>query len=344
VLTTTTFLTSFAATAFMLPLIRRLAVKVGAVDYPGGRKIHDKITPLLGGVGIYIGLLAGICFDFSQFKAFQPLLIGATGIFCLGLVEDIRGLTALTRFLLQMAIAFLMTRMGLSVTFLPVGWWGALGDTLISMIWIVGVTNAYNFLDGLDGLAAGSAAINLFFFSLMLYSTGQFPAGLISVSLIASCLAFLPFNFSSHKIFLGEAGSTLLGFSLACISLMGAWATDAKAKLLIPVLILGVPIFDMIFTTIMRVREGKVRTIIEWLRYGGKDHFHHYLVDLGLSQHKAVAFIYSVTFFLGISAILLQHSRGRVDAFLSLVQAAIIFCGIAALIVVGKHRRSGWEK
>lgn len=338
--TVITFLTAFAATILVLPLIRRVAVRMGVLDYPGGRKIHDKITPLLGGAGIYCGLLTGVWLNFAQFKAYMPLFVGATGIFIIGMMEDLRGLSALSRLLLQIIVAFVVIRMGLCVGFLPGNWWGTAGNVAISVIWIVGVTNAYNFLDGLDGLAAGSAAINLFFFALMLYSSGQYPAGLISVALIASCLAFLPFNFSSRKIFLGEAGSTLLGFSLAGIGLMGSWAPDNTVKLLIPVLILGVPIFDMIFTTIMRIREGKVRTIIEWLRYGGKDHFHHYLVDLGLSRFKAVIFIYLITFSLGISAILLGDEHYLVQAFLSLVQAAIIFTGIATLIVAGKGREN----
>ncbi len=294
-------------------------------------------------MGIYLGLLAVVCLDPGQFRSFLPLLIGASGIFLIGLIEDLRGLSAQLRLILQIIVAIAVISNGLKTGFLPSNWWGTPCNTVISILWIVGVTNAYNYLDGLDGLAAGSAVINLFFFALMLYASGQYPAGLISVALLASCLAFLPFNFSSHKIFLGEAGSTLLGFSLACIGLMGSWAPDNTVKLLIPVLILGVPIFDMIFTTIMRVKEGKVKTIVEWLRYGGKDHFHHYLVDLGLSRTKAVLFIYSITFVLGISAFMLGSYGYLIKAFLSLLQAAVVFGGIAVLIVVGKRRRSGWQ-
>lgn len=341
-----TFLTCFASAAFALPLIRMLAIKNGVVDYPGGRKIHEQVTPLLGGIAVYISLLTGIFLNLREFGVFLPLFLGATGIFLLGIVEDIKGLSAQIRLLVQIAVALLMAHAGMRVSFLPDSMIGDLGEVIVTIIWIVGVTNAYNFLDGLDGLAAGSAAINLFFFSLMLYATGQYQTGLLSVAMIAGCLAFLPFNFNSKKkIFLGEAGSTLLGFSLAAIGLTGSWAHDNNTvKLLIPVLILGVPIFDMIFTTIMRVKEGKVKSLVQWLRYGGKDHFHHYLVDLGLSRKKAVYFIYSITFFLGISAILLGNDNYLVEAFLSLLQAAIIFGGIAMLIVAGKRRRSGWQE
>lgn len=340
-LTLITLLTAFAITALALPLIRRLAVMTGVVDVPGGRKTHEQVTPLLGGVGIYLGLAAVAVLNPGLLAESSVFLLGATAIFVLGLIEDVRGLSALSRFLVQVVVALMVISAGMRVSFLPHGLLGEAGEVIVTVIWIVGVTNAYNFLDGLDGLAAGSAAINLFFFFLFLYGTAQYPVGLIAVALIGSCLAFLPFNFSSRKIFLGEAGSTLLGFCLAGIGLLGSWAHGNKMQLLIPVLILGVPIFDMIFTTIMRVREGKVRTLIEWLRYGGADHFHHYLVDLGLGKRKAVVFIYSITAFLGISAILLGNKKYEVEAALSLLQATIIFAGIATLIVVGKRNRAG---
>ena len=322
--------------------MRLVAFKTKVLDYPGGRKVHAQATPLLGGVGIYAGLLVAVYFNLSCFNFVLPFFLGATAIFIIGLIEDTRGLSAQTRFLLQVAVSLVLVKMGVSVSFLPIGWWKNIGEALVTVIWIVGVTNAYNFLDGLDGLAAGSAAINFFFFFVILYSTNQYSVGLICASLIGACLAFLPFNFSSTKIFLGEAGSTLLGFSLAAMGLMGSWAGDNMVKLFIPILILGVPIFDMIFTTIMRVKEKKVDSLVTWLKYGGKDHFHHYLVELGLRPFKAVLFIYSITFFLGISAILLSNGT-YTDAILSLIQAGIIFGGIAQLIVVGQRRRSGWQ-
>ena len=341
-ITLLTFLTAFAATALILPIMRLIAFRTGVVDYPGGRKVHKTVTPLLGGVGIYLGLLVAIFFNLNHFRDVLPFFLGATAIFLIGLVEDIRGLSAQTRFLAQVVVSLALIKTGMGVSFLPHTWWGTLGEVLVTVTWIVGVTNAYNFLDGLDGLAAGSAAINCFFFLIILYSTAQYPIGLICAALIGACLAFLPFNFSSTKIFLGESGSTLLGFCLAGTALVGYWASDSVVKLFIPILILGVPIFDMIFTTIMRVRERKVDSLVSWLRYGGKDHFHHYLVELGLRPVKAVFFIYSITFFLGISAILMSNGTCT-DAVLSLLQAGIIFSGIAQLIVVGQRRRSGWK-
>jgi UDP-GlcNAc:undecaprenyl-phosphate/decaprenyl-phosphate GlcNAc-1-phosphate transferase len=170
-----------------------------------------------------------------------------------------------------------------------------------------------------------------------LFTSGQVNLAILSFIIIASCLGFLPYNLKNAKIFLGDAGSTFIGFTLAGIALMGNWAQDNIVKISIPILVLGVPIFDMCFTTIMRVREGKVKTVIEWLKYGGKDHFHHYLVDLGLTHFGAVAFIYFVTLSLGISAIMVSNDRAF-EAFLSLSQAAIIFGVVATLIVAGKRK------
>jgi UDP-GlcNAc:undecaprenyl-phosphate GlcNAc-1-phosphate transferase len=194
----------------------------------------------------------------------------------------------------------------------------------------------------MDGLASGSAVVNLLCFAVILYTTGQVALAELSVILIAANLGFLPHNFRKRKIFLGEAGSTLLGFILACVALIGSWAEDNIVKISIPILILGVPIFDMIFTTVMRIKEEKVKTLIEWLQYGGKDHFHHYLVDIGLRPLGAVVFIYCITFSLGISAIMVSNDRA-IEGFFALLQSSIVFGIIATLIVIGKRRRSGWN-
>lgn len=335
---------SFLFTLVTIPFIRKIAFKFGILDYPGGRKVHGSVTPLLGGLAVYAGVMVALVAEAPMLGLIFPVLIGATVIFAVGMIEDVKGLSAQTRFLSQVMVSLYLVLSGVQVSFLPNTFLGNLIEILITVIWIVGLTNAFNYLDGLDGLAAGSAAINLFFFAVILYNTGQYPLGLLAISLIGACAAFLPYNFHrENKIFLGESGSTFLGFTLACLALQGHWAADNLVKLFIPVLIIGVPIFDMIFTTIMRIKEGKVKTIIEWLKYGGKDHFHHYLVDVGLSPLGAVFFIYAISISLGISAVLVSNDSA-LEGALSLYQSGIIFCIIATLMVVGKHHRSGWVK
>ena len=333
-----TFIISFLVVYLSLPVLRALAYRFDVLDIPGIRKMHKVATPLLGGAALYLGLLAGLFFNTRNIFLFFPVVLGATLIFILGLVNDIVELSARIRLLWQILITLIVIGLGVRVEFVPIGYFKGIAEIIITVIWFVGVTNAYNYLDGLDGLAAGSAAINLFCFSIILYGTGQYPLGLMAISLIAACLAFLPYNFRKEKIFLGEAGSTFLGFILAGIGLTGNWAQDNIVKLSIPILVLGVPIFDMIFTTIMRIRDGKVKSLIEWLQYGGKDHFHHYLVDLGFRPIGSVTFIYFVTIALGISAIMVSDGVAS-EGLLSIVQASIILGMIGILIVVGKKHR-----
>jgi len=340
-LTIFTFLLSFLVAYLSLPILRFLAFRFQILDFPGERKIHKIATPLLGGVALYLGLWAGLLINLRYLRIFSPLLIGATFIFLLGLFNDVQEISASLRFFCQIIIALFVIFLGMRISFLPAGLVGDTLEVLLTVIWMVGLTNAYNYLDGLDGLAAGSAVINLLCFGMILYINGQYPLGLFAIILMAVCLAFLPYNFKK-KIFLGESGSTLLGFTLAGIGVLGNWAKDNIVRISIPILILGVPIFDMIFTTLIRIREGKVKTILEWLKYGGKDHFHHYLVDLGFKPKGAVVFIYFITFSLGLSAIMLSNDIA-VEAFLTLTQAGIIFGIIAALIVIGRRRHSGWS-
>ena len=331
------FLVAYSAT----PLMRKLAVELRILDLPSRRKIHKRATPLLGGMVIYLGFISGLLFDLKGFYLFLPILIGATLILIVGLIHDIKGLSAQFRLFCQLLAALILIGSGMRISFLPAGLWGDIGEIVLTLLWLIGVTNAFNYLDGMDGLAAGSAAVNLFCFAFILYISKQPVLGRIAVLLAAACLGFLPYNIKRAKIFLGDAGSMFLGFSLAGIALIGNWAQDNIVKISIPVLILGVPIFDMIFTTIMRIREAKIKTLLEWLQYGGKDHFHHYLVDLGMQPLGAVVFIYFVTLSLGISAIMVSNDQA-IEAFLTLTQASIIFGIIAALIVVGKRHRSGW--
>lgn len=337
------FLVTFFISYFFTPLLRSFALKFNILDHPGHRKIHKEPIPFLGGAAIYLSLVVGLLLDPHNFYLFLPLLIGATVIFFVGLLDDLKGLSARYRLLCQFLVALIIIISGNRIDFLPDTFWGNACEIFITVFWMLGIINACNYLDGMDGLVAGSAVVNLFCFALILYRGAQLPLAELAVILIAACLGFLPHNFKKKKIFLGDAGSTLLGYLLACVALIGSWAEDNIVKISIPLLILGVPIFDMIFTTVMRIRDGKIRTILEWLHYGAKDHFHHYLVDIGLKPVGAVIFIYFITLFLGISALIVSNNRA-LEGFLALLQSAIIFGVIATLIVVGKRRRSGWNR
>ncbi|MBP7056400.1 MAG: undecaprenyl/decaprenyl-phosphate alpha-N-acetylglucosaminyl 1-phosphate transferase [Candidatus Omnitrophica bacterium] len=339
------FLASAAASAVLVylitPLFVVLAFRLGIIDAPGGRKIHKKITPLLGGLSIYTGYLVGVLSNFHHLAHFLPLMSALTIIFAIGLIDDIHGLSAQTRLAFQFIASVIVIASGGRIDFLPAVWWGEILEMIVTLLWLIGVTNAFNYLDGMDGLATGSAIINLFFFAVILFITGQRSTALLTAVAIGPCVGFLPHNFRKAKIFLGDAGSTFLGFFIASIGVIGYWAADNIAKITIPILILGVPIFDMIFTTIMRVRDGRVKTVVQWLKYSGRDHFHHYLVDLGLRPTGAVLFIYLITTSLGISALNLSNDNA-IEAVLTLFQASIIFIMIAMVIVVGRRHEHGW--
>ncbi|MFH1640375.1 MAG: MraY family glycosyltransferase [Candidatus Omnitrophota bacterium] len=337
------FLLALGFSLGVTPLIRAISTKLNIFDLPGPRKIHKDATPLLGGLAIYIGVNAALLFYLKDFQFLMPLLATSAIILVLGLANDIRGLSAGIRLVVQILCALIIIATGARIDFLPNNLWGNIGEVLVTVIWVVGITNAFNYLDGLDGLAAGSAALNLFCFSAILYKTGQFALMAFVVVLMASCLGFLPYNFKRKKIFLGDAGSTFLGFTLAAIALLGNWAEDDIVKISIPVLILGVPIFDMVFTTILRIKDGKAKSVQEWLVFAGKDHFHHSLVDLGLPTRGAVILIYLITFSLGVSAIMVSQGSA-LNAFLSILQAVITLWVLGVLIVVAKRHRSGWSK
>lgn len=333
---------SFLATFIITPWVRKISFVFGILDYPNERKVHLKPTPLLGGVAIAIPVLGAILLLRNYFDSqVISILFAGLIILVLGILDDIVKLSARIRLLVQLLIAEILIANSLTLTIFPGTIFGTVLNYLITLVWIVGIVNAVNFIDGLNGLCVGLACIGSLAFAIIALFSGQNQVLVLSLTVCGACLGFLPFNLSS-KIFLGESGSTFLGLLLASIGLLGVWAEDNIAGICIPILILGVPIFDMIFTTIMRIREKKVTNVKGWLEYAGKDHFHHRLVDLGLSPTGAVIFIYLVSICLGISAMVLLRATWKI-AILLIVQAAAVFAMVGALMVIGGRRQSGWS-
>jgi UDP-GlcNAc:undecaprenyl-phosphate GlcNAc-1-phosphate transferase len=325
------------------PLVRKLALQFHILDIPDLRKPHTHATPLLGGVAIYLGVLLGLSFDFVSFHYLSGILIGGSIILLIGVLDDINGLSVKIRLVGQLAASLAVVFSGYRIEILPDNFIGYSGEVMITVIWIIGITNAINYLDGIDGLAAGTSAVSALSFASIGFLTGQYSIAMISIILMACCFGFLPHNFRKEKIFLGDAGSTFLGFTLASIAVIGYWASDNVIKLTVPILILGVPIFDMTFTTIMRIKEKKIHSLTEWLAYAGKDHFHHRLIDLGLSRKQSLLLIIFITGALGINSIIVSNARNTFDGLLAIIQASIIFCVIGVLMVIGAKRRNGWD-
>lgn len=332
------FAFSFLMVYLSTPLFKKLALKFGILDMPEARKIHKSPTPLLGGLAIYLGFVLGLAFNPVAFKFVLGIIVGSSLILILGLVDDVRGLSAQLRLIGQVFAALVVIGFGIRLSFLPNNFWGDTAEVILTLVWIVGITNALNYLDGLDGLAAGVGAISAFFFAVISYQTNQPRISLSALLLMAGCLGYLPHNFKQAKIFLGDAGSTFIGFVLAGIAVQGDWAENNVVRITVPVLVLAIPIFDMVFTTIMRIKEAKVNTVMEWLQFGGKDHFHHRLIDLGLFPNEGTFFIYFVTISFGINALMVSNEKAIVGV-LSILQASIILAGIAVLMLVGRRRK-----
>ena len=333
------FIISFLLSLILTPLLRAVALRLKILDHPAQRKIHQVPMPLLGGAAVYLAFLVPMFLLGLSDRYLMGLVLGATLIFVTGLVDDLKKLPALFRLMVQLIAAIIVISSGMVLSFLPNTFWGNAGEILLTIIWILGLINALNCLDGIDGLAATLTITQGLCFLVIAYQTRQFLVGCVSAALVGSSLGFLKYNFNPARIFLGDAGSTLIGFIFAVIALMGTWAENNFVSIFVPVFILGVPIFDMTLTTIMRLREKKVINVLTWLSYTGKDHFHHRLLDLGFGPRSAVVFIASISLSIGISGILLMK-RSIATATFMLLQAAMVFMLIGILMVVSAREKS----
>jgi UDP-GlcNAc:undecaprenyl-phosphate GlcNAc-1-phosphate transferase len=323
--------------AFLLTLvIRPVATKLKILDLPDERKIHKQPIPLLGGLAIYISYVITIFFNFSFSIELKGIIIGGTIILIIGLIDDIIHLPARWKLVGQLVASSTLILFGVKLSFLPNNWWGNGGEVILTIIWVVGITNAANFFDGMDGLATGLIVIGSLSFFVVAQITEQPYLGYLTIALAGSCLAFLIFNFKPASIFLGDTGSTFLGFTLAGIAIMGGWAEkDPKVALSLPVLVLSVFIFDMVYITIARISQGVVKTIKEWIEYTGKDHLHHRLLTLGFTETQTVLLIYLIAACLGISGINLRAPED-LRIYFGFLQAFFIFVIIVILMLAGR--------
>ena len=299
-------LLAFCAAYVGTPILILVAHRFKILDVPGDRKEHQAATALMGGVAIYGAFALTVLRNFDFSLEMKGVALSGTLIAATGLLDDIRDLPASLKLVIQLVAVGILIKYGVVISFLPDGFWGTASEWVLTAVWVIGITNAINFMDGLDGLAVGCCAIMIIFFGLVALQNGQTFMVYLSIPLLGACLGFLPYNFRIWKpahVFLGDAGSTFLGFMVAAIAVMGDWAGDHMVRLIVPILILGVPIFDMSFTTIMRVKSGQVRTLRQWIEFTGTDHIHHRLEDLQIGRVGSVIVIYLVTIWLGLSGL-----------------------------------------
>ena len=328
---------SFVLTLFVTPITIILAKKTGCVKNPAFPKHRIAEMPLLGGVAIYLVMLIVSLFHWPWSIEMQSIFLGAFILLIIGTIDDVYPLSSSIRLFGQIVASLIIMSSGLIVSFMPGNWWGTIIAVIITFIWILGIVNATNFFDGADGLTAGMSGFACVFFFLITLVSKQYQMALVTAILCGCCMGFLIFNYKPAKIYLGDGGSTTLGFFLASFALYGGWSSKGLFVALgIPVLILGVLIFDMIYITVSRIKNKKVRNLKEWLDYRGRDHFHHRLMNLGLKEAESVSFIYIVCIILGLSSLVLEHTKYSFPIIISIIQAALMFVIITILMLAGR--------
>jgi UDP-GlcNAc:undecaprenyl-phosphate GlcNAc-1-phosphate transferase len=359
------FLAAAGATFLATPVVRMVVVRIGAIDQPSDRKVHPRATPTMGGIAMWVGLVAGLALSrnlpfFGEMNegSSEPLaaLVTCSLFVVLGAVDDWKGMNALTKVTGQIFIAGVLILMGVQILYLFIP--GDVGILIIgpdlavpyTILWVVAIVNAVNLIDGLDGLAAGMVAISagaFFFYMVRTDSAFDFnanAAALLSCITAGICLGFLPWNFHPAKIFMGDTGSMLLGMLLAISTLSGV-ARDprepsggdfavAAIPLLVPLLVLAVPFLDVVLAIARRMRRGI------GIAHADKEHIHHRLLEIGHGYRQAVLLMYLWSALIAASGLAVGFIDGRFAAGAVLVGALALFL-ITALPRLADRRREG---
>lgn len=308
---------TFMSCLIITPIVIKLCFKYNIVDIPkDSRRVHSKPMPRIGGVAIVSSMLIGFLIYYLVTKdipsialneKFIGYILGGLIIATMGLIDDLFNLRARYKFVFQLVASIIVYCFGISITGVKVpffhssvielSWWA---DLPLTMIWVIGVTNALNLIDGLDGLAAGITAISATSLLIIFVSTSaSLEAIIISAVLVGAVLGFLPYNFNPAKTFMGDVSSNFLGFTMACVSIMGFAKGYTMLAIIAPVLVLGIPIFDTIFAMVRRFLKGQ-----PMLKPDGA-HIHHRLIKRGFSQRQAVLILYTITTILCMISVLI---------------------------------------
>ena len=350
------FLACAVTTFAVTPLVRRLAIRFGAVDQPSDRKVHPKATPTMGGIAMYVGFVVGL--GLSQLLPFfsrmnhgsaEPLaaLVTCTAMVGLGAIDDTRGTTALSKITAQVFIAGVVVLFGVRFAYSWAPWLPGNGIVVLSgdlpviltIVFVVSVANAVNLVDGLDGLAAGMVAIAASaFFIFMVRSPSSFfgeasQAALLSAITVGICLGFLPWNFFPARIFMGDTGSMLLGMLLAIATISGVGNNPRPpspgelaaplALVVVPLLVLAVPILDVVLAILRRTWRG------QGIGHADKEHLHHRLMEIGHGHRQAVLLMYLWSALISGCGLAIGLIDGRFVVGLILVGAAALFSATA---------------
>lgn len=330
---------SFLVTFMATPIVKQIAQRFGVVDVPkDNRRMHKKAMPLMGGLAMFYGFLVSIAVFVPYSRPLLGLLLGSLLIVIVGIVDDKKNLHPLPKLFFQIIAAGVAVYFGHSIKFFSIPF--SSGDApfvvaspyaeIISVVWIVGMTNAVNFIDGLDGLAAGVssiASLSILFISIIIGNVSVTP---LAAALVGCCVGFLPFNSNPAKIFMGDTGSTFLGYVLSVISIQGLFKGYALISFVLPVFVLGLPLFDTLFAIVRRILSGKS------IMSADRGHLHHRLIDMGLNQRQAVAILYSISSLLGIGAVVMA-ARGVAQGIILMISVLPIL--IAAIVIAARREQ-----
>ena len=324
------FAVSLLVAYVMTPPVKRFAEKVGAIDVPrDNRRVHDHPIPRMGGLAIFIGFVLSLIFFVPMSTKVLGLLVGSVIIAVMGGVDDIVSLNPWVKLAGQIVAALVAIRCGLvfdvisnpnifaEETYIEIGWL----SIPLTMLWIVGCTNAVNLIDGLDGLAVGVSAISSMTMLIVSLFVSEPVVSIILAALTGACLGFMPYNLNPAKIFMGDVGSQLLVFVLSTASIMGLFKLHAIITFFVPLLALALPLADTIFAFFRRILHGQSPFKAD------KGHFHHRLLAMGLNQKQVVAVLYGISAVLGLLAVLMAGDSMAVK-IICLVAAFIISLGI----------------
>lgn len=315
----------FSVSAVTTPLSIKIARRFDIIDKPrDGRRIHDRPIPRFGGMGIFLGSMAAMIIPAGMSEKIMTAMIGGVLMYLLGVLDDLKDLRPGLKFTGQIAIASLMFSKGLKITFIGnyIASTSASMETkvflgtgaayIVTVLWIVGVTNAVNLMDGMDGLAAGSVAIMSLSLAYVAYihgaRLGTMPVCVAFAALAASCIGFLPYNISPAKTFMGDGGSLFLGYMIAILSVISPLKRVTFIGTIIPIAALAVPIFDTLFAMIRRISRG------DSVMKPDREHLHHHLLGAGFGQRRSVLIMYGIVGIMGEVAVLFSRELYK-DAF-----------------------------
>ncbi|WP_226675904.1 glycosyltransferase family 4 protein [Rossellomorea aquimaris] len=332
-----TLIICFFASVLLTPLVKQLAFRIGATDRPNKRKVHQKIMPRLGGLAIFLSFLLGVIILQPYNIYSTAIMAGAAVIILTGALDDMVELSAKYKLAGQLVAALLVVVWGgAQVEFINLPFGGKIEFGFMSIpltiVWIVGVTNAINLIDGLDGLAAGVSSIALITIAGMAIIMGNTYVAVIAALLLVSTLGFLIYNFYPAKIFMGDTGALFLGYMISVLALLG-FKNITVVSLIIPVIILGVPISDTFYAIIRRFLNKQP------LSAPDKSHLHHCLLRMGYSHKQTVLIIYAIAAIFGLAALIFSQSTVWGSIIFSVVLLFVIQLLVENIGLIGAEHR-----